>query len=941
MKDSQNSSRINGAEEKAGDSPRDSAALAKGAIKITNILEDAERTFLPAGSPIGKYRIIKEIDRGGMAVVYKAHQLDLDRTVALKVLPANVTINRRFVERFLSEAHAVAKLNHQNIVSIHEVSMENNVYFLAMDYIPGLSLYYYLNQKKPKLVDVLEIFVQLADALAYAHEQRIIHRDLKLNNVIMKDNKSPVLIDFGLAKALEDEEGGITRTGEIMGSPAYMPPERILGGVSDVRGDVCSLGIMLYEMLTFKNPYLDPRSIHQTTMNVMEAAPIPPRKLIPWLPGEVEAITLKAMHKDPEKRYQMMVHFKEDIQRYQRGEQVLANPPSVWTKTRHFVRKQWAPLSFGAIILLFSVILGFVMHLQSRKERWRWQQVHLESFSDSASLTDWTSFPRPDEKGGHALQNHWRLKDGALHVSSSAASYIRLERPFTRDLRFEFDIHGGSDGLYNAGFFMCGDSPDSAYAFSIHRDATMLCGAAFQNSEYFFYDYNPMEFPAAQSYHVIVEKTENLITLKLNGYLVARIFDFFPLMGKKYQKMGFFTKGGECIFDNLRIYRRSVPMLASPTIIADRFWEHGEFETALNEYRELLLDFPRNDIVREVKLKIIDCLIRLGNFDEAGAMLEDQNWDALREEQFQMRLLHLRGTLARQQGRALAADSLFTLLNRYYPTSTRNYSVLAHQILEADKLLAQGLPDSAEKRIMHIAETRPRFSRACGRFHIRILQFYVDKGYFNEALAVGRRIIMLHAGEDDILSHTRTIFGKLYLGRGMKYKALEMLNRSTTTIYSFPELWEGWWTLGEVYEFDRKYKDAYQIYQKIYQECPPVIELPWLARLRMAEILPLIDKEAEEKVSQYIRGVIDGDHPFAIPRLVASYYDGRIEEKDFVEKWRIIRPLDRNYLYYCAQRAHMSGNRKLAGNYLQKLKNQYRSNSWERARVANSITRMR
>jgi serine/threonine protein kinase len=315
------------------------SAFDKGKLKIHNLMPSLERTYLAIGTTIGKYRILEEIDRGGMAVVYKVLQLDLDRVVALKVLPANITINSRFVERFLAEAHAVAKLNHPNIVNIHEVAVENNVYYLAMDFIDGVNLYYYLNYQKPKLVDVLEITVRLIDALAYAHKQKIVHRDLKLNNVIMRDSLTPVLIDFGLAKALEGEEGTITKTGEIMGSPAYMAPERLFGQNTDARSDICSVGIMLYEMLTFKNPYLDPRSIHQTTLNVIEANPIPPRKLMMWIPPEIEAITLKAMHKDPTRRYQTMEEFAADIRRYQKGEPVLANPPSLPMRVRHFVKK--------------------------------------------------------------------------------------------------------------------------------------------------------------------------------------------------------------------------------------------------------------------------------------------------------------------------------------------------------------------------------------------------------------------------------------------------------------------------------------------------------------------------------------------------------------------------------------------------------------------------
>lgn len=359
--------------------PRLQGDSVKGNIYIRNMLASIERTFLPVGSTIGKYRIIEEIDRGGMAVVYKATQLDLDREVALKVMPANISINRSFMERFMSEAHAVARLDHPNIVTIYEVAMEKNIYYLAMEYIPGQNLFYYLNFNKPKLIDVLEIVSKLADALAYAHQQKIIHRDLKLNNVIMKDRLTPVLIDFGLAKAMEDDvESAITRTGEVMGSPAYMAPERLLGGVVDHRSDVCSLGIMLYEMLTFKNPYLDQRNLHQTALNVMEANPIPPRKLVPWLPVEIEAITLKAMAKEPANRYQSMCDFKADINRYQRNEPVLARPPSLKSRCRHYVKRHWPILGITAITAAFSTLFALSFYIQKEKELSHWQLFYSE-----------------------------------------------------------------------------------------------------------------------------------------------------------------------------------------------------------------------------------------------------------------------------------------------------------------------------------------------------------------------------------------------------------------------------------------------------------------------------------------------------------------------------------------------------------------------------------
>ncbi|MFP4416283.1 MAG: serine/threonine protein kinase, partial [Chitinispirillaceae bacterium] len=591
--------------------------FAEGEVKIGKILENLERTILPVGTQIGKYRIIEEIDRGGMAVVYKATQLDLNRIVALKVLPANVTINRRFVERFLSEAHAVARLNHPNIVSIHEVSMENNTYYLAMDYVDGKNLYYYLHENKPKLVEVLEIVVQLADALSYAHEQKIIHRDLKLNNVIMDHGKRPLLIDFGLAKALEEDDGVNTRTGEIMGSPAYMAPERLLGYRADLRSDICSLGIMLYEMLTFKNPYLDPRSIHQTTLNVLESRPVTPRKLMPWLPVEVECITLKALSYDPDDRYQTMADFKDDIVRYQRGERVSVKAPSVFSQVSHFIRRLWAPIAIGATIIFFLMVLAAFQLSQSRKEQWRWRLIQTHTFESREQLSDWSVL----DKSRHDSGSQWKVADGKLRIDGNRHTSIRLNRPFTRDLRFEFDVISPDKNFFGFGFFMCGNSLENSYTFRIHSGPDGLSGITSPGSDFLHYSYDPLTFPASNRYHVIVEKVDHTFTFKLNGIVVAQFSDHMLNLGKNHQRVGFYSDGGTYVVDNFHIFRRSVPMLASPTIVADRFREHGDHKTAYNEYRELLLDFSNDQIVRKININMADCLVRMGRNEEADSLL--------------------------------------------------------------------------------------------------------------------------------------------------------------------------------------------------------------------------------------------------------------------------------------------------------------------------------
>jgi serine/threonine protein kinase/tetratricopeptide (TPR) repeat protein len=874
--------------------------LEKSRIKVTNLIDNVERTFLPVDSRIGKYRVIEEIDRGGMAVVYKAIQTDLDRCVALKVLPANITINRRFVERFLSEAHAVAKLNHPNIVSIHEVSMENNIYFLAMDYIPGKNLFFYLNYKKPKLVEVLEITIQLADALSYAHGKKIIHRDLKLNNVIMRENKTPVLIDFGLAKALGDEEESITKTGEIMGSPAYMAPERILGGSSDERGDICSLGIMLYEMLTFKNPYLDPRSIHQTTINVIEADPILPRKLVPWLPYEVEAITLKAMSKAPEDRYQTMTELQDDLRRYQRGEQVRANPPSIRSKTRYLLKRHRAVVSLVAIVALFSVLFVSMLYMQNRKEQWHWQLIVDETFNDSTALGAWTPYPTTSD----SAQALWQVQKKVLTVASDSFSYAVFNRLFPRDIKFEFDIRSQGPIFTNAGFFAFGPSPDNAFCFNLHHEGTALCGVTYPHSSQLFYEYDPQTFPIDSIYHVVVEKIDQMISFTVNGVCIARMYDYFPRLSRQSQQVGFFAHTGTYIFDNVRIYRRAVPMLASPTIIADRFMAYGDIESAIEEYRELLLDFPSAQFRREVELKIADCLLRVGGLEEAQDLLDRGEAAKSTTETDRVNTQALKGILFTKLGREKEAESCFFALATLFPGHHINRSILSNYLRECERMLLAGQTDSAAARIILLTQKYPRMATQCGRMHVRVMEAYLNQNQFEKAQATGATIIKQHSQNPEIVCMTRLMLSRVYLGTGEKSRALDLLNLCVNTHRFTMSAWEAWLTFAEIYEYEGNYADALAAYKKVYEECPLNLPYVWQARIRMGELS--VAAGFEETPAKIFLQAARARQPFIRQQIIARFYAGSLPADSFQIRWKQLYPHDNSYLTCIARQAMLN-----------------------------------
>lgn len=902
------------------ESNKQGAESEKKNIRIRNLIANIERTFLPAGHIIGKYKIIEEVDRGGMAVVYKALQLDLKREVALKVMPANISINRRFVERFLTEAHAVARLSHPNIVSIHEVAREDNIYYLAMDYIPGENLYYFLHHRKPKLVDVLEIVSRLADALAYAHNMRIIHRDLKLNNVIMRASTNPVLIDFGLAKTMEtdDDTDTLTRTGEIMGSPSYMAPERLLSGVVvDHRSDICSLGIMLYEMLTFKNPYLDQRNLHQTTINVMEANPIPPRKLVPWLPVEIEAITLKAMSRDISQRYQSMEEFKADINRYQRGDIVLARPPSIMSKTGHFFRLNWAPVVISSMVFLFLTLFVLSIYNQNQKERSHWQLTYEDNFDNSQNNMDWSFYP-------DLIDTVWNLWNGFLRGSSDGFAFARLQRRFNCDLLIQCDISSDSADLFNAGVFLFSDQPDSGYCFYLNKNGEALHGMSFPGSNFIFRNTPAVSIPFGKVNHIEIERIENSITFTINGKLVSKVFDCFPPLGKGHDRIGFFVDNSSARFDNLKISRRAIPQIPSPALIADRFRERGDIESALDEYRGLQLDFAQKDLFKETPLKEVECLIRLHRYEEAYEVLHRKECN-FKEDKLAARRCFLEGILFSRLGQQNEADSIFKILSLHYAAFPENNSTMCKELVRCYSIIQNSDTDSAEHEIRSLMHQYGRFKNLWAKLHLGLVNQHLQNRNFDKAQYIAQEIIVSYSSNSEIVAAARHALGKIYLQQGQCAKAKEQFDQCITGNSGTDEFWGGWFELAGIYEYEASFNDALTIYQKIYNECPPNSPYPLMAAIKRGELL--FDDSSEVSLKLF-HGIVDGPHPFPLPRLIASFYTGRIDEEKFISGWKMLQPDDPYFNYYLARKALFVGDIRAAKFHLLDLKKKLAVGSW-------------
>jgi len=254
-----------------------------------------------------RYEIMEEIGRGGMGVVYKALDRSLDRFVALKFLPSDFIRNTKDIEKFINEAKSAAKLNHRNIVTIHNIDQVEGDYFIVMEYVDGANLKEIIDlAKNLPLKTVKLICIQMCDALSYAHKSNVIHRDIKNANIMWTNEKVVKITDFGLAKIVVD---GLKTSTRVQGSPVYMSPEQVLGKNIDKRTDIYSLGISLYEMCTGKVPF-ERGDIGYHHLNT---APEPPEAIREDIPEFMSDIIKKCLSKKPEERFQTAQEILDEL----------------------------------------------------------------------------------------------------------------------------------------------------------------------------------------------------------------------------------------------------------------------------------------------------------------------------------------------------------------------------------------------------------------------------------------------------------------------------------------------------------------------------------------------------------------------------------------------------------------------------------------------------
>jgi len=356
---------------------RPPAQTTQASTKPKSRLETSANTELERVHYFGDYELLEEIARGGMGVVYKARQARLKRIVAVKMILGGRLASEQDVKRFLIEAEAAANLDHPGIVPVYEFGEHSGAHYFSMAFVDGPSLAEKAGDNPMPPTDAADLLAKLADAVAYAHGRGVVHRDLKPANVLIDQDGQPRITDFGLAKRTNADDE-LTQDGTIMGSVYYMPPEQAAGKTALIgpAADIYALGAILYKLLTGHPPFQAPTTM-EILKQVADQEPIPPRRVNPRIPRDLETICLKCLQKDVSRRFDSASELVEELERFHRGEPIRSRPTSRWAHAWRWCRRNPLSATLAAglcIALLVGVVTITTLLNRARSEQRRFEQ---------------------------------------------------------------------------------------------------------------------------------------------------------------------------------------------------------------------------------------------------------------------------------------------------------------------------------------------------------------------------------------------------------------------------------------------------------------------------------------------------------------------------------------------------------------------------------------
>ncbi len=485
------------------------------------LLSDGDSTAAGDARRMGQFELLEQIGVGAFGTVWKAHDTELDRLVAIKI-PRRTQLDSDGANQFLREARAAAQLKHPHIVSIHEIGREGDSLYIVSDLIDGVDLGAWLRLRMLVPLEAASICLTLAKALHHAHQMGVVHRDVKPSNILIDQTGKPYLADFGLAKR-DSGEITVTHDGRLVGTPAYMSPEQARGDghSADCRSDVYSLGVVLYEMLTGQPPFRGGKQL--LILQILADDPVPPRRLNRAVPKDLDTICLKCMDKDPSRRYQTAQLVEEDLQRFLNGQPIMARPIGPVGRAIRWSRRNpvVAGLATSIVITLIAAttVSGFfAVHANRNAHR---ADVQKQRVTDTLydSLLESIRLTRLGREQGYG---------GEVCALIEQANQLSTTRRDPRQLRRQFVSSLGDFVAYPPAAFP--DLPGDAYVARLDDDASRLF-VGTKNGHLLCYDVKKgrvvhrFEPFAGQVHAVAISRTDEIL-LAADGLGVARRWQY-------------------------------------------------------------------------------------------------------------------------------------------------------------------------------------------------------------------------------------------------------------------------------------------------------------------------------------------------------------------------------------------------------------------------------
>ncbi|MHC4871463.1 MAG: protein kinase domain-containing protein [Planctomycetota bacterium] len=611
-------------------------------------------------SKIERYNIHKEVGRGAMSIIMSATDKNIRRKVAVKLMPT--AADEETKTRFMEEAQVIGQLEHPNIVPIHDIGIDDNGrLFFTMKYVNGRDLGSILDDLRNEVTEskqeytqlrLLRSFASICNAIAFAHSNGVIHRDLKPDNIMIGDYGEVLVMDWGLARVTDkkdekqqtplqkylqekDKDSGHTLKGistirkdigstgandtldgEIIGTPLYMSPEQARGENSriDQRSDIYGLGAILYEILTLKPPVED-GDVETVINEVREEKILTPEKRTPdrEIPPELSAITMKSLSYSPHNRYQTVRPLRDDINRYIAGYSVSAKTDNLFESFIKLLKRNKAVSIVSAIALVLVLTVGGVSRKNIKterkkavtaleeKEKAEKRKKELEEKLEAESKREWKLVFHEDFSGKNIKKNWqfkgkgYELKNGMLHIPANEGERrLILNKQIVGDIRIEFECFQVGDFLNDVTCFISALRGKEGESFNDYGYIFQFGGnnntrnSLQRYKSASLWDEKSSPLKESEIYHVRAEKIGTHLSMIVNDEEVFSVEDPNPLEGAERSGIGIYSWGSDIWYDNIKIYTLGPPLKVDIMELAERYLRTGRYETSIDLFKDII-----------------------------------------------------------------------------------------------------------------------------------------------------------------------------------------------------------------------------------------------------------------------------------------------------------------------------------------------------------------